>query len=424
MAINGAWDSDVSTDFTFANGDRDATSTSATALCIGTDFNDVSNGGKFYFEVTAVNIADTVGEFAAGLATSPSLGDSFVVVFGNGDVSGIGNYPGLEYVEGDIICVAMDYGNSAVYFRVNNGQWNGDEIADPTSGSSSITEGGNYPAFGSVGQASNVARINTGTVAFSYTAPSGYSPWYGSATSPIAGASTVAFSTAGTLRGSGRLAGTSSPTFSTSGTMRGAGVLSGASSVAFTTAGNLKGTGALSGTSSFAFSNSGFLRLLVPVTGTSTVAFSTSGNMIAVGLLAGTSTVTFSTSGTLLGLASLSGSSSTAFSTSGTLVGTGTLTGSSNLTFSTSASGMLFGFISGSTTSTFSLSGDMVGNFGISGSASFSFSTSGNISFSRLPYEITFGPYPDAIYETGSGSGPFLYYETSGTYPDDIYEEN
>lgn len=40
------------------------------------------------------------------------------------------------------------------------------------------------------------------------------------------------------------------------------------------------------------------------------------------------------------------------------------------------------------------------------------------------PFLDTSGTSPEAIFGTGTGSGPFLYNSTSGTSPEEIYEEN
>lgn len=176
MAINGAWDSDLSNNYTFSNGDRDGTSTSVTDIAVGTDYND---SGKKYFEVEIVNLVDGL---AVGITGGPDLGSGFIVLFDDGVVNDSLSVAGNigTFVEGDVVCIAVDFDNGFIWFRVNGGVWNDGLTGEsPEDETSSFSPTGNYPALGSVTNAGNVGRLNTGTEAFAFTKPVGYDNWYG-----------------------------------------------------------------------------------------------------------------------------------------------------------------------------------------------------------------------------------------------------
>lgn len=263
----------------------------------------------------------------------------------------------------------------------------------------------------------------------------------------------------------GAMVGSSSLSFTTSGTSKGAGALGGSSSLAFTTSSTLKGTGAVIGSSSLVFAPSGTILGLIPAVGSSSLTFSPSGTikgsgalvasssltfapsgtMIGAGVLAGTSTLTFISSSTLLGDGVLAGSSALAFSPTGILTGGGALIASSSVTFTPSGtltslaapgamigtSSLTFtpvgvltgdGILVGSSSLTFALTGDMSPS--LIGTTSITFITSGTLSGLQSPYGFSSGTSPDGLYESNSGDGLFLYYETSGTNPTNPYEEN
>jgi hypothetical protein len=89
---------------------------------------------------------------------------------------------------GDVIGVAVDFGNSLCWFRLApSGLWNGTAGHDPTNpvpGGIAVLAGTTVPfiTFGSglagaAGVAGNVITANFGASAFTGTVPSGYTAW-------------------------------------------------------------------------------------------------------------------------------------------------------------------------------------------------------------------------------------------------------
>jgi hypothetical protein len=92
---------------------------------------------------------------------------------------------GQAWGAGDVLCFAFDFVNGKWWYRVNGGLWNNVGTDDPATNTGGIgnVNGGTgepmslYVGFNSGG--GNVT-INTGTVAFAQTMPSGFSPWFAS----------------------------------------------------------------------------------------------------------------------------------------------------------------------------------------------------------------------------------------------------
>lgn len=107
------------------------------------------------------------------------------------------------------------------------------------------------------------------------------------------GTITLAFTTSGTLLGSGALAGSSSPAFTTLGGLTGIGALSGLSSVTFTTSSSILGLGLISGAATVTFSTTAIGQLFAVIAGSTSFAFSLAaaiGYSIAVFPYTGTDT--------------------------------------------------------------------------------------------------------------------------------------
>jgi len=98
----------------------------------------------------------------------------------------------------------------------------------------------------------------------------------------VSGASALAFSSSGTLKGAAALTGAATPTFTVTGTVTGesSGALSGSAEPAFTLAGALKGAASLAGLSSPAFSGAGTITSTVALAGTATVTLALNGTII------------------------------------------------------------------------------------------------------------------------------------------------
>ena len=104
--------------------------------------------GKFYYEVKMTGSTplyevvgvvpfaswdkidnETIGAGSGGEAESVGYNMSGNVIKGNSTV-----YSGTSYTVGDVVCVAVDLDNRAIYFRKNGGSW--ENSGDPTSGAS------------------------------------------------------------------------------------------------------------------------------------------------------------------------------------------------------------------------------------------------------------------------------------------------
>jgi hypothetical protein len=86
----------------------------------------------------------------------------------------------LSYTAGHTVCIACDAGNQMVYYRIDNGPWNGNRSADPVTGL------GGYPVPIDAGEAlfikaamrtGDQVTINTGVLGFTYPMPQGYTGW-------------------------------------------------------------------------------------------------------------------------------------------------------------------------------------------------------------------------------------------------------
>ena len=171
-----------------------------------------ASSGKWYFEMKFLTLHGGLRRAAMGLvdardqtlmATNEvgynitgTVGDS-VGYNGNGTSNTVkkndsGVYNGTEWSVNDIICMAADLDNGAVYFRVNGGAWL--NSGDPTSGSSktgavTITTGETYVFGGTAYGADTEWQFNFGAPSFAisssnsdanghgsfeYAVPSGY----------------------------------------------------------------------------------------------------------------------------------------------------------------------------------------------------------------------------------------------------------
>jgi hypothetical protein len=171
-----------------------------------------ASSGKWYFELkflsksseplvrSAIGVVDARGQtqFATnevGYTVSGASGDS-VGYNGNGSnnikKNDSAQYSGTNWNVNDIICMAVDLDNGAVYFRVNDSAWL--NSGDPTSGSTktgavTITTGETYVFGGTAYDASTEWQFNFGAPSFSissgnadanghgnfeYAVPSGY----------------------------------------------------------------------------------------------------------------------------------------------------------------------------------------------------------------------------------------------------------
>jgi hypothetical protein len=184
--------SDKSTSATLSNGNLTMTSSGGAQ---GARSTISRTSGKLYFEVTftctAIGSATSSGcGIAASTATLTSLWAGTVAwcQLSNGHIwinnvdQGAGSAIGTP-ASGNTFCVAVDFTNLKIWFRLNNGNWNNSGSANPSTnvGGISISLFSGVAAFvsGSVQGIANFVTdtINCGSSAFSYPVPSGYSSW-------------------------------------------------------------------------------------------------------------------------------------------------------------------------------------------------------------------------------------------------------
>jgi hypothetical protein len=125
----------------------------------------------------AANLTNWVGGGAvAGFAVFVQSGQIFL----NG--SSTGKTVGSALSSGDVICMAVDFGNMRGWFRKNGGSWNNDGTADPASNVGGVDISGVFgstSAFPMAGfyQNGDSNSANFGTSSFAQTKPSGFSNW-------------------------------------------------------------------------------------------------------------------------------------------------------------------------------------------------------------------------------------------------------
>jgi hypothetical protein len=172
-----------------------------------------SGGGKYYAEFTA-GATYAGGDTGVGIAIAQSLlGGVFAnsatlgcLVYASGsiwfngtnnpiNVNGVGGTTRSlgAIAAGNVICIALDLDNKAIWFRKGSGNWNGDASANPATNTNGIdistlfpyninqsqTTAPWNPAFlaATFNSSGSSVTMNTGATAFNQTAPSGFSNW-------------------------------------------------------------------------------------------------------------------------------------------------------------------------------------------------------------------------------------------------------
>lgn len=144
------------------------------------------SSGKFYYEAQFTNFGSIprigvchsawnvstqeLGDSANGISIRPDNGN----VYYNGSNPATGLFTGTT---SDRICVAWDYANHKIWFRKNNGSWDGttDDPATNTGGYSNFTPSGTaYPAYEVNGATASVT-VYFDSASWLYSAPSGFS---------------------------------------------------------------------------------------------------------------------------------------------------------------------------------------------------------------------------------------------------------
>lgn len=182
----------TSTNAALSNGNLTATHTTATGSS-GARVTTSRNSGKRYFEVTVGathGASDCIGLLIPGgnYSSIGTAADMTIVYcsFGSGSIwaysSNTGKNLGGNIIAGDVVGVAVDLTALKIWFRKNNGNWNGDAAANPATGANGIslpsTTWTPFVGFDGAGTASgDNFTANFGQSAFANVAPSGYGNW-------------------------------------------------------------------------------------------------------------------------------------------------------------------------------------------------------------------------------------------------------
>jgi hypothetical protein len=144
--------------------------------------------GKAYWEVL-VNQASSEGSVwnlgfidgATSFATARGNGFIQCVFLPNGNASNGAATFSSGFSNGDILCIANDFGAKKMWWRKNGGDWNGSALNDPATavGPNTYVASGPYYAVGLSSNASTSYTANFGATAFTHTMPSGFTSWNG-----------------------------------------------------------------------------------------------------------------------------------------------------------------------------------------------------------------------------------------------------
>lgn len=189
--------SDKDPGITLSGGNLVATSSTTLANCTVSGYCAVRSiashvtSGKFYYEVTTANQGAAPFDNCLGIANSAkNLGVNLRT--GAADAASIcdngtvtipgGGGTAASFVSGNVVSVAVDLGNSKIWFRVNNGNWDnvpGDDPATNTGGFTISTL--NAGPYFAIVQGSNDANTgftaNFGGSSYAQSVPSGFGNW-------------------------------------------------------------------------------------------------------------------------------------------------------------------------------------------------------------------------------------------------------
>jgi hypothetical protein len=179
--------SDKSATTTLSGGNL--TATQATGYGGVRSISSYSSGKKYleYVPTAGVSAFDNLIGIAnavtpldgSNTATAAGWFEGSTTVSGNGGNIGTGM---ATYGVSNNIGMAVDIGNSTIWFRINGGTWNNSGTADPATntGGFSISYMTGSPIFVWVlgnGASSAVETVNFGGSAYSFTPPSGFGNW-------------------------------------------------------------------------------------------------------------------------------------------------------------------------------------------------------------------------------------------------------
>lgn len=147
--------------------------------------------GKYYFEIHAdtasANYFSGIGNASASLADFPGDNNNSISIGSDGKVWLNGTNPTgspvLAWTTGDTLSVAVDMGNTKIWFRTNGSGWNNDVIgnqnpATNTGGISfSTMAAGPWFPMDASGVLNDAFTANFGGTAYAQSTPAGYGNW-------------------------------------------------------------------------------------------------------------------------------------------------------------------------------------------------------------------------------------------------------
>jgi hypothetical protein len=146
--------------------------------------------GKYYCEFTATTIG-SAGFYGFGICLSSySLTANFPVsnLYAGYIASGSISYNNVSSLAmpaiaaGNVVSMAVDFGNNALWFRVQGGNWNNNAANNPATNTGGVTianlttQGSLFP-FWSGWTTNDATTANFGASAFTYAVPSGFQAW-------------------------------------------------------------------------------------------------------------------------------------------------------------------------------------------------------------------------------------------------------
>ena len=144
--------------------------------------------GKYYCEFTIEGMVQTFSHavgignasYAYGVAgqnldSIANYNTDTTIYLNNGSIGTNG-----VFFLSDVVSMAVDFGATLIWFRVNGGNWNAGGGADPASGTggadfSAWNGGAGYPLVSMLDNGQVTA--NFGATAYAYSAPSGFGNW-------------------------------------------------------------------------------------------------------------------------------------------------------------------------------------------------------------------------------------------------------
>lgn len=151
--------------------------------------------GKYYMEFTAGTITNNQWRIGIAGSTFPlnsvtNNSTDYVQLANTGFVywNDLQRGTVAAFVATNVIGMALDIGNQAIWFRVNGGNWNNNAANNPATNTGGLAIGVTFPRswfpLWITGSINESVTANFGTSAFQTAAPAGFAPWDIYATNP------------------------------------------------------------------------------------------------------------------------------------------------------------------------------------------------------------------------------------------------